>query len=224
MFNDGGAAIELDGKNILDLAVAVIGKAGAVEKEEENPFIAGLVIKTKKKKKNTGTSEVYNAEGVSMDFEAAEVSQVHYVDKGYFVKVMNKAIVAAFGMTAAGQKMFWYLMAEVAENVGGDSVYLHYSQAKSQRGKAARISKNIYYRGMAELEGAGFIAANTQKKGFYWINPGMLFNGDRITLVNTYILKQDAAGRRNPDGPRIQRPGLKCIGGPHGKTPSRLAA
>ena len=49
------------------------------------------------------------------------------------------------------------------------------------------ISRTTYTRGVKELRNVNFLAP-TMHDGVYWINIDYVFKGDRLTLVNQYIL------------------------------------
>ena len=57
-----------------------------------------------------------------------------------------------------------------------------------------KISKTTFYRGIQELKASNFLAPAITK-GVYWINANYVFRGDRLTLVNQYIL--DDGNKKN---------------------------
>ena len=180
---------------------------------EINPFLKGILIETKTHKIKAKTEEVYaqDAAGdyIEVDNQAREISHIKYVDKARFVKVMNAAFKAAFGLSSKGQRMFWLLLEEMSQNIGGDTLYLNYRKEFSMNGAKVIIPKTSFYDGLKALQDAGFIAPK-KERGHYWINPTMLWNGDRVKLSTTYILKH---GENHPDMPKIKRPGLDGVRG-----------
>lgn len=51
-----------------------------------------------------------------------------------------------------------------------------------------KISRTTYFKGMKELADKKFIA-ETMIQNYYFINPDYMFNGDRLTFMKTYYLK-----------------------------------
>ncbi len=49
-------------------------------------------------------------------------------------------------------------------------------------------SRKNYFKGMKELADKKFIA-ETMIQNYYFINPGYMFNGHRLTYMKTYYLK-----------------------------------
>ena len=176
---------------------------------EINPFLKQVTIQTKTKKVNAVVEELFDADGVSVDNQAREISHIKYVDKERFVKVMNLAFKAAFGLSTKGQRLFWLLVSEMAVNHGKDFLFLNYRKEFIVNGEAMTIPKTSFYDGLKALQNAGFIAPK-KEKGYYWINPAMLWNGDRVKLSTSYILKH---GEKHPQMPIIKRPGWDTMQG-----------
>ena len=58
-----------------------------------------------------------------------------------------------------------------------------------------KISRTTYFKGMKELVEKHFIA-ETMIQNYYFINPDFMFNGDRLSLVKSYILTESKAGNK----------------------------
>ena len=50
-----------------------------------------------------------------------------------------------------------------------------------------KIGKTTFYKGIKELKDVNFLAPTLQE-GKFWINADYVFRGDRLTLVNEYII------------------------------------
>lgn len=168
---------------------------------EINPFAGRLELEARKKR--AGTTEV----SVITDAETGarigyQQEDIYYVDRARFVKVMEGMLGAAFDLDGAGQKLFWIVMDLVTEKAGQDMIYLAWTEEITiSRKKKVRVSESSFYRGVKSLKEAEFIAP-TERKGWYWINPAYLFNGDRVRFVNTFI-------RENPNVPEEKRPRVR---------------
>ena len=54
----------------------------------------------------------------------------------------------------------------------------------------ASISRTTFTRGVKELRNVNFLAP-TMHDGVYWINIDYVFKGNRLTLINQYILERN---------------------------------
>ncbi|HHV2661542.1 TPA: restriction endonuclease subunit S, partial [Escherichia coli] len=63
------------------------------------------------------------------------------------------------------------------------SSYMEYCRSRCCK----KIQKK-YFKGMKELADKKFIA-ETMIQNYYFINPGYMFNGHRLTYMKTYYLK-----------------------------------
>lgn len=154
-----------------------------------------------------------------MGNEAREISHIKYVDKSRFIKVMNVAFKAAFGLSGNGQRMFWLVMSELSDNPGKDSIFLTYHKEFAVEGGTIKMPKTSFYDELKALQDANFIAPK-RDKGHYWVNPAMLWNGDRVKLSTTYILKH---GENHPGMPKIKRPGLDTVRGNRKRAANKAA-
>ena len=177
---------------------------------EVNPFLVGMTLQTKTKKVNAKTEEVFDGDGNPVDNEAREISHIKYVDRAKFVKVLNAAYREAFGLSSKGQRLFWLLVEELSQNHGRDFVYLNYRREFTISGGKVKLPKTSFYDGLKELQNAEFIRPKVEGKGYYWINPNLFWNGDRVKLATTYIQKH---GENHPKMPKIKRPGLDAAVG-----------
>lgn len=169
-----------------------------------NPFLAGMVVETKKK---TGAlievSTVYDEDGTAHE---TEIVERRYVDKAAFIKIMQLAYFHAYGLSTSGQKLFWLLVEEVMANPGRDTVYLSYRKVFTVGNGEVTLPKSTFFDGVKALLKAGFIAKQEQK-GFYWLNPSMLWNGDRVKLVQEFVLKNP--GLKEDEKPKVLKPKAK---------------
>lgn len=153
---------------------------------ETNPFV--LAVETKKKpiyNKNKDMALVHGLTG--------EISQlggfVSYeeVSAEKFVQLFIGGVRQLEKLTNAGVRVFSVLYSEVQSNIGKDLVYLSYSAIDQQTNP---MGLTTYNRGMKELITKGFIAP-TPNQGLFWLNPNYIYNGNRLTLAKTYVLKTE---------------------------------
>jgi len=155
---------------------------------EKNPFLDELVINTKSK--SVKISTLGKEDNILVNQTTGEVRGTHVVsyrqvDPDKFVKVFAENIALTFDLTAAGIKAFNVLMFSVMEKaIGRDEVLLDIYTLEEFLNINKRIknfSAPTFHRGLKELENAKIIA-KTKRKGWYFINPSFVFNGDRIAF------------------------------------------
>lgn len=186
MLDNFDKIMEEAGFNISDLSEIA---TGVRVKKKTNPFMEGFVINTTKKTTDSiAVSELTDAEGNKV---GAELKVRTYVDEEKFVKVMASCFSSAFELGSAGQKMLWLLLDVVSNGFRKDVVYMTHKQTVTIGNKPIKLGRTTYYKGLNELKDAGFIA-EAEGPGLYFINPAMIFNGDRIRFVQEWV-------KSNPD-------------------------
>jgi hypothetical protein len=166
-----------------------------------NPFLDGLNLTTRRRATHRAEQEFAEFKG-----EAMEISVVKFVDKEQFVKVLMKGLKQGFTLNRAGQEMFWILMNLIAEEaMGKDEIYIPYMERFTFKDGTVSppLSTTKFYDGLESLRTAGFIAKH-RRRGWYWINPAMVWNGDRVRFVEEYQLKNGVSA-----GPKLAHPRAK---------------
>lgn len=149
---------------------------------EANPFLSGVVIRTKKR-------NLTIARGLSVIDKDGEVvgegviGQVKPVDDEQFVKVFAQNIRQIFDLNLSGMRMLMVLMHAVQDAPGADQVYCGwnfaqdvYTKKLDERGTFVR---STYDRGVANLVENKILAPSNRGVGWFFINPTVIFNGDR---------------------------------------------
>jgi len=162
-------------------------KVSTGKKYNHNPFVSGGVLKidkgkrqiiagsTKKVLVDTDTGET---EGIAM------LHKYHEVDKTQFVKLFISEVSALFDLSKSGLKVFGYVLSALRINV--DEVYIDIQELKKYCGYK---QKNQVYKGLAELMSCKIIAMSN-KSSIWYINPNIIFNGDRIVFAKEYRIKK----------------------------------
>lgn len=163
----------------------------------ENPFLKQAVEEVqshivKKWKNNSGTSRNAILTGVNADGEPVGHStfvQLVKVDEDKFAKLFLAHFQVFFNLSNAGIRVLGYILQcmrpkkdMVAFSVRDCQEFTHYK------------SKAMVYKGLTELLSCGVIARGMEDWQYY-INPLIVFNGDRVTFVNEYIKANDKAKR-----------------------------
>lgn len=165
----------------------------AVPKYRENPFLehtAELSI--------TGYRRIYSKQNHNMCLvvnpEDGEAKPAGFyfrreVELNEFVKLYAEGAAALLNLSPSGQKVFTLVYRELYGKDGKDKseIVLNYEMLADEEKK--KLSKRTFERGISELIKAEFIA-ETLVPSYYFINPTYLYNGDRLALVNEYVLKK----------------------------------
>lgn len=150
----------------------------------ENPFLDGSTVDIRGRKKRYTVA----ARGdVLIDPNGQvkggiEHSIVRVVDDAQFVKVFSDGIAGMYDLRSAGSKVFRYLFDQVQKHPNVDRLYLYFMDAAEEPWV---ISKPVFFRGMAELLDKAFIARSSNPN-MYYLNPAMIWNGDRFRFVQEY--------------------------------------
>lgn len=174
-------------------------KTGKAEiRWDHNPFVEDLVIPVSRK--NVQVSRLGKDQNVLLNRGTGEELGTHVttykrVDAEQFVKLFAANIALTFDLKAAGIKAFNILIWMVQnKGISRDLVALdkytlqNFLEAHDDRKPPLKLSQSTFLRGLADLENAKIIAKN-MRRGWYYINPNFVFNGDRIAFT-TIIEKE----------------------------------
>jgi hypothetical protein len=153
-----------------------------------NPFIGNAISNSKPgvKRISNGSNKMMVISEVTGEVVApAGFWQAQEVDRTQFVKLYINGVKAFSDLSNAGTKVFAVLYSRVQENIGKDIISMSFPRIDQSMNPMARATFN---RGMTELIGKGFIA-ETVISGDYFLNPDYMWNGDRLSFVKTYTVK-----------------------------------
>ncbi len=127
--------------------------------------------------------------------EAIFVRQVE-VDEATFTKLFREGMASVNGLSTRGTKVWLYICDQLKP--GSTSVHFMHSQCLEHTGYKGR--SNVMS-GLAELLEASIIA-RSEESSLYFINPMVMFNGNRITFAKSYVKKQIA--KKHPHSVRTE--------------------
>lgn len=149
-----------------------------------NPFVDKTVIKTKTKRLTVGKGatlidlQTGEIEGVT------EVVQVFRVDEARFIKVYTSQIKAFFDLGQGAYRLMQIVFAITQKTPPhSDRIYMNPETLPED---LPSISTSAFYRSLAELLEKGFLARVESDKHWYFINPSLFFNGDRVRFITEY--------------------------------------
>lgn len=165
---------------------------------KENPFLRGSLIAVKGRKKNytvaSGAMTLTDSRGQVQGTVQHAITRV--VDDTLFVKVFSDGVAGMYDLGRPGAKVFRYLFDEVQKNPNQDRIYLYFMDAMED---PWRIPKTTFFKGMAELLEKGFLAKSANPNMFF-LNPSMMWNGDRFRFVQEYQRASSVAKLADSDG------------------------
>lgn len=157
---------------------------------KESPFAGKLVVKTRPKRMTVarGSSLIDASTGEINGI--TEVAQVIPVDEEQFIKLYTGNLAAFFDLSRTGLRVFVELMKVAQTHVGTDLIYWNYEPEKPDEG----MSKQTFYRGLQELLANEFVARHATPH-WYFLNPTIFFNGDRVRFIREYHRKKRDANQ-----------------------------
>ncbi|HEB5459740.1 TPA: hypothetical protein R0F83_005350, partial [Klebsiella pneumoniae] len=155
-------------------------------------FETEIKIETRKKNLTVlrGTELIERKDASKSYF--ANIVHTQEVDKEEFIKLYTSQIKAYFDLTKTAYKVFFIFLRIYQDAIGKDHFYLSCKKAMSLAEKIDHfvLSESIFYRGIKELIEKRIIA-KTNEKNWYFINPAIVFNGDRARFVSEIIKKKE---------------------------------
>lgn len=161
----------------------------SLQRHKTNPFLSDMLIPVKNKQ--VRLSKLGEDDHVLVNQSTGEVSGTHVttyrkVDGEQFIKLFTANIALTFNLSAAGIKTFNVVMWCVQHHaISRDMIVLDHmtlDEFLESQELDLKLSLATFKRGLNELEKAKIIA-KSMRKGFYYINPNFVFNGDRIAFT-----------------------------------------
>ncbi len=152
---------------------------------DKNPFLNFTVTATKRKM-TVAKGSILQIDGDDSTFETT-IAQTQLVDEDKFIKIFTGQVSSIFDLTAAGIKMFGLLLIEAQKGIGGDMVFLTPAIVeKLAKLQGKKMSPATFSRGISDLINAKILAGSSNGQGWFYINPAIIFNGDRARFVTEY--------------------------------------
>jgi len=176
------------------------------ERFAQNPFRSEVIKST-----ITGTRAIYASpseentfamvsRATGEDFGDIAFGKRIKVDKTHFLKVYANGIKMFLNLKPPGIKVFMLIFDKLMqdENYQADNVDLVYNMLDDV--VKNEVGRTTFFKGIKELRDAHFLAPSMQD-GKYWINCDYVFRGNRLTLVNEYILQDEKQAPPKAEAP-----------------------
>lgn len=170
------------------------------KKNEENPFMKQAIEEVerhivKKYKNSTHAAREQRALVAAADLDTGEVFKTSFirqveVDEDQFVKLYLNHFGAFFDLSKSAIRVFGYFMQAMKPK--NDMVLFLLDDCMEYTGYKA---KETIYRGLAELVAAEVIARGPADN-LWFINPLIVFNGDRVSFTKTFIKKKELVSKK----------------------------
>lgn len=115
---------------------------------------------------------------------SAQIALTQKVDRETFIKVFRDSIKYIAQLSRTAQRLLWYIM----DNLPKDKSYVVIDNMTVMEFCDFKHRKSVRD-GIVELLDKNFLTRTTVPKKF-WVNPLIVFNGNRITYANEYILDE----------------------------------
>lgn len=156
---------------------------------ERNPFIDYMEIRTNSKIIIGKTNAIATNTNTGEMMGQQMIASFRKVDAEQFVKIFADKISTIFDLSRAGYRMLITVIAVIQQqSIDKDIFVMSYNDAqKIPFSKDKPLTRNAFKRGTAELINNGIIA-RAQNVNMYYINPSVIYNGNRtkLTFVEQY--------------------------------------
>lgn len=170
------------------ISTQVKSQKDGVQVYVENPFWKPYEVKVGTKRVTISGGYVANSDGESIHH--AGIHRVERVDEDKFVKLFTQNLKVFFDLSPSSQKVLRYMLETLQKTINADGIWLPWFDIQEySTANKLKISRPSYQRALKEMLMKGFIA-ESERPNFYWINPNLFFNGDRMTFISTYIKKK----------------------------------
>lgn len=151
-----------------------------------NPFISEIVehVTDSRSRKVIGHSfqdVVDKPTGNTLKQKILVLGEQKVVDKQEYAKVYMGEIQRFFGLSKGSLKLVDYIMKNI--KYGEDRICLYYPDVKDK----LSMIKTTMYASIRQLIKVSIIA-RASTPGCYYINPAVVFKGDRIAIVRQYAM------------------------------------
>ena len=179
-----------------------------------------------------GTGNRVADTGTGEDLGEAAFKQVKVVDKSRFIMLYLEGQKIFWQLTPKAQKTIRLIFNEVQYRaIGKDEVYLSWEVAeKFFKKEDLKMGRSTYFKAIVELTEKKVIAESI-RTNIWFINPVLIFNGNRATFVQELILeepelveeaqeitaKRALEAMRELDSDELKKIGQSIIGDKNGK-------
>lgn len=184
----GPSNLDTNLRNDTAVSTRVTSRKTGVSAYAKNPFWKPTEVKVGTKKVTiSGGFVASNASGEGMHH--AGIHRIEHVDESRFIKLFTDNLKVFFDLSPASQKVLHCVLAELQKHPDAEGIWLPWFTVEDFAiEKSIKISRTSFQRALKEMLEKGFIA-ESENQNFYWINPNLFFNGDRMVFISEYRKK-----------------------------------
>ena len=134
------------------------------------------------------------------------------VDRRQFVKLYGSTLKNLMQLSPSATRVFYSILWEVQHRKNEDKIDLNYKivnhligQARAEaeeRGESVPahlkpLAKGSFYKALSELVSLNFLAPCSLSSSWFWINPQLFYNGDAISLVQSFDITDQNSTMRD---------------------------
>lgn len=156
-------------------------------KHKENPFLENFTITTKGKRVTINPMSKEDNILVSQatgEIKGTHVTAYKQVDDAEFIKLFTANVGLTFNLNQSGRKVFDMLVRVMQHSaITRDQVYIDDNvREEFTDAHDVKLASSTMYRGIDDLINKKIIA-RSNRTNIYFINPSLVFNGDRIAFT-----------------------------------------
>lgn len=151
----------------------------------KNPFWKPYEIDVGTKKVTISGGTVLDT-GTGEAMKYAGIHRVEYVDEDRFVKLFTQNLRVFFDLSPASQKVLQCVLSTLQDSINSEGIFLPWFTVEDySKAHNLSVSRATFHRALKEMLSKGFLA-ESENQNYYWINPHLFFNGNRMTFITEY--------------------------------------
>lgn len=168
------------------ISTRVISRKKGVSAYAKNPFWDPYSVDIGQKKVTIAGGFITQPETGETSHHAG-IHRIEFVDEDRFIKVFTQNLKVFFDLSIASQKVLQCVLHTLQESPNKDGIFLPWFTVEDySKLHEMKISRATFHRSLKEMLEKGFLA-ESEHASFYWINPHLFFNGNRMTFVSEYV-------------------------------------
>jgi len=163
-----------------------------------NPFVHRVTVDVRKKHITLAKGDLDIVKHDSKDYIGpATIGAFIQVEKEEFIKVFTREMQAYFDLSKVGTRMMGIVFrASQHYSVNNAEIFLPHKIATELYKEITadiniQLSLSSYQRGIKELLKKEFIAEHPNGSGWFYTNPNIFFNGNRVRFVKEYCQTEE---------------------------------
>lgn len=152
-----------------------------------NPFWEGETEVKLGAKRVTMGGGLLVKEDTGESIKVAGVHRYEEVDETQFVKLFTNNSALFFDLNKPAQKLLHFILVVYQKHHNKEGIWWTWRDCEDwiKANSVKGLSRPSYHRALAELLQKKLIA-ESDRTNFYWINPNVFFNGDRMVFIQEY--------------------------------------